>query len=192
MARWLTTAALVALTTGTAAAGEATKAARDHVEGEYAGVSPGVRPLAVREGKVKPRPAAKATLLWIGFGANAGGGADVWFQTATPLEADQRVDGQTLVVFLPGLTRQVANTRRAIETAYFDNPIARITTRKVKAQRKRKGVKATPAGVEVRIQFKNPRDAAPGSLKVATEADGLNYTYLSFPKGTPVEGDPAS
>lgn len=171
------------LTTG-GLVGPAMAESKIHLEGEYAGVSPGVRPLAVREGRSKDKAPPKSTLLWIGFSARADEGADVWFQTAEPVTVDQSIDGQTLVVFFPGLRAQVQNTRRPIDTSYFDNPIARISARTVKASRARKGKPAQAAGVEVRISFKNPRDAAPGSLRTATEADGRAYTYLSFARGT--------
>ncbi|HRC58438.1 MAG TPA: hypothetical protein PKU97_21095, partial [Kofleriaceae bacterium] len=57
------------------------------------------------------------------------------------------------------------------------SPLARITSRLVRRSGKR------PRGVELRIVFKNPKDARQGTLRTATEADGLFYAYLTFPEG---------
>jgi hypothetical protein len=148
-------------------------------EGEYTGAKPGVRP-GQNEGhpQKKPRP---GVLSWIGFEATEGGGATVWLQAASSLEVDQRVEGGTLVVQVTGVKRLVRNLRRHVDTRFFANPLARITAKPVSARRARKGRPARQAGVEVRIQFKNPKDAKEASVRTATEADGLNYVYLSFP-----------
>jgi hypothetical protein len=148
-------------------------------EGEYTGAKPGVRPGA-NEGhpQKKPKP---GVLSWIGFEASEGGGATVWLQAASSLEVDQSVEGSTLVVQVGGVKRLVRNLRRHVDTRFFANPLAQITARVVSARRARKGRPARSAGVEVRIQFKNPKDAKEAAVRTATEADGLNYVYLSFP-----------
>jgi hypothetical protein len=112
----------------------------------------------------------------VGFAAKDGG-AEVFFQSATKFEVSQELSGGALIVHLAGLTRQVTNTRRPIDTRFFDNPLARIT-----AQPGKRG-KRGKRGVDVRIVFKNPKDARQGTLRTATEADGLFYAYLSFPEG---------
>lgn len=140
-----------------------------HKEGEYTGVTPGKK---VEAGK----RVGKGTLSWVGFAAKDGG-AEVFFQSATKFEVEQAVEGSTLVVKLSGLTRQVTNTRRPIDTRFFDNPLARITAQPGKRARRGK------RGIDVRIVFKNPKDARAGTLRTATEADGLFYAYLSFPEG---------
>lgn len=142
-------------------------------EGDYTGVSPGQPPSP--EGKPR-RALRKGTLSWIGFQPKDGG-AEVFLQSPTKFELEQRMEGSTLVVHLAGLTGQVHNTRRAIDTRFFDNPLARITSRLVRRSGKR------PRGVELRIVFKNPKDARQGTLRTATEADGLFYAYLTFPEG---------
>jgi hypothetical protein len=135
-------------------------------EGEYGGVTPGQKP----EGKQKRPP--RGTLSWIGFEPKDGG-AQLFFQSVAPFQVTQRVVGSTLIATLT-LTKLGTNTWRRIDTRFFDNPLAAVD-----AKRARKGRK-----IEVHIKFKNPKDAREGSLRTATEADGMFYAYLSFPAGT--------
>lgn len=143
-----------------------------HREGEYGGVIPGQKPDKPKKAK---RPPAKGTLTWIGFEAKDGG-AQLFFQSVAPFQVTQKVVGSTLVVNLD-LTKLASNTWRKIDTRFFDNPLSGVVA---KATRGRKG-----RGIEVRISFRNPKDAREGTLRTATEADGMYYAYLSFPEGTP-------
>jgi hypothetical protein len=148
-----------------------------HREGEYTGVVPG----EATETKRPRRAVKKATLSWVGFSARDGG-AEVFLQAPSAFTISQEVEGSALVVHLAGLTRQVTNTRRPIDTRFFDNPLARIV-----AQPARRG-KKRGRGIEVRITFKNPKDARAAALRTATEADGFFYAYLTFPEGADGEG----
>src|SRR5262249_36535730 len=115
--------------------------------------------------KSKKTP-AKGTLSWIGFEPK-NGTSEVFFQSVAPFDVSQHVDKGVLVVDL-ALTRLGQNTWRPIDTHFFETPIARIT-----AKRARKGV-------EVRIAFKDPKDAKQGTVRTATEPDGMYYAYLDF------------
>jgi hypothetical protein len=159
-----------------------------HKEGQYGGVTPGEAPLHDTSAKpARPRrPPPKGTLTWIGFEAKDGG-AEVFFQAVAAFELTQRVEGGTLVVHL-GLPRLGHNTWRQIDTRFFDNPLAGIVARPVRAARATKDRPAHAAGIEARITFKNPRDTREATVRTATEADGMYYAYLSFPEGT---GGPA-
>ena len=139
-------------------------------EGDYGGVQPGEGKKPDTSKKPKKAP-PKGTLSWIGF-ETKGGGSDVFFQSVAAFSVNQRVDGGALVVTLSGLTKLGHNTWRPIDTRFFDTPIARITAKK-------KG-----KGIEVRVAFKNAKDATQGSVKTATEADGMYYAYLSFAGGS--------
>jgi hypothetical protein len=153
-----------------------------HKEGEYSGVIPGQKPdTATRPAKPK-RPPPKGTLTWIGFEAKDGG-AQLFFQSVGAFQVTQKVVGSTVVATLD-LTKLASNTWRKIDTRFFDNPLAGVVA---KAMRGRKG-----RGIEVRISFKNAKDAREGSLRTATEADGMYYAYLSFPEGTPTASDPST
>jgi hypothetical protein len=141
-----------------------------NAEGEYGGVQPG-------EGK-KPEPSKKpkkappkGTLSWIGFEQKEGG-SQVFFQSIAPFEVNQRVDKGVVVVTLSGLSKLGHNTWRPIDTRFFDTPLSRITAKK-------KG-----KAIEVRIAFKNGKDAAQGSVKTSTEADGMYYAYVTFAGGS--------
>jgi hypothetical protein len=141
-----------------------------HGEGDYSGVKPGVAP-------TKPkRPPPKGTLSWIGFEAK-NGGAEIFLQSVAPFEVAQHVENGALVVDLGGLDKLGQNTWREVDARFFDTPIARMTAKHVGASHGHK------AGLEVRITFKNAKDAHEGSLRSANEADGMYYQYLSFGGG---------
>jgi hypothetical protein len=142
-------------------AGPAT--AQQHQEGDYGGVQPGHKPET--GGKPKKAP-AKGTLSWVGFEPK-NGASEVFFQSVAPFDVSQHLDKGVLVVDL-ALTRLGQNTWRPIDTRFFDTPIARITAKRGKK------------GIEVRIAFKDPKDAKQGTLRTATEADGMYYAYLDF------------
>ncbi|MGH9884497.1 MAG: hypothetical protein ACREBE_03155 [bacterium] len=159
-----------------------------HREGEYGGVTPGqTQPqnTTVSHGTrpIKPkRPPPKGTLTWIGFEAKDGG-AEVFFQSVAPFEISQRLDGGALVVHL-ALPRLGHNTWRQIDTRFFDNPLSGIVARTVGAARATKDRAGHGAGIDARIAFKNAKDAKEGTVRSATEADGMYYAYLRFPPGT--------
>jgi len=155
-----------------------------HKEGEYGGVTPGEtqpRDTAAKPARAK-RPAPKGTLTWIGFEAKDGG-AQVFFQSVAPFELTQHVEGAHLVVHLR-LTRLGPNTWRQIDTRFFDNPLSGVVAKAVSAARATKAHPGRSAGIEARIAFKNAKDVKEATVRSATEADGLYYTYLSFPEGT--------
>lgn len=147
-----------------------------HKEGEYGGVNPTgeTRPEPGKPGKPR-RPPPKGTLTWVGFEAKDGG-AQVFLQSVAPFTVGQRLEGSTLVVSVD-LSRLAGNTWRPIDTRFFDNPLARIVASKPKGKGRGK------AGLEVRITFKNPKDAREGTVRSETGPDGMAYVYLTFPEG---------
>ena len=154
-----------------------------HAEGQYGGVVPG-QPRRAEPPHKSPRPPPKGTLAWVGFEAN-GGGSQLFLQSAGPFELSQHVEGGVLVVHLTGLSRLGQNTWRPIDTRFFDTPVARVTARRVGAG------KGHGAGIEVRVAFKNAKDAKEAGYRSATEADGLYYAYLTFGGGS-AAGAPSS
>jgi hypothetical protein len=161
-----------------------------HREGQYGGVTPGeVQPHDPSGKPARPRhPPPRGTLTWIGFTAKDGG-AEVFFQSVAPFEVSQRLEGGALIVHL-GLTHLGPNTGRQVDTRFFDNPLSGIAARTVGAVRATRARPAHGAGIDVRIAFKNPRDAREATLRTATEADGMSYAYLTFPEGA--EARPAA
>ncbi len=153
-----------------------------HPEGDYGGVDPAHPNAGKSEPHKTKRPPAKGTLAWIGFEAK-NGGADVFFQSVAPFEVAQHVENGTLVVELSGLDRMGQQTARPIDAHFFDSPVARIAARRVGAARASKNGPGHGAGIEVRIAFKNSKDAHEATMRSATEADGMYYAYLSFGGG---------
>ncbi len=154
-----------------------------HKEGDYGGVTPGEAPRPDPGKPPKPkRPPPKGTLTWVGFEAKDGG-AQVFFQSVAPFEISQHLEGNALVVHL-NLTRLGHNTWRQVDTRFFDNPLSGIVARTVGASRGGKGQPAHGAGIDARITFKSAKDAREGTVRTATEADGMYYVYLTFPAGS--------
>lgn len=146
-----------------------------HKEGEYGGVVPGQKAeTPTRPAKAK-RPPPKGTLTWIGFEAKDGG-AQLFLQSTGAFQVTQKVVGATLVATLD-LTRLGTNTWRQVDTRFFDNPLAGVIAKPLRRKK----------GIEVRINFKNAKDAREGAVRTATEADGMYYAYLSFPEGSASE-----
>lgn len=142
-----------------------------NAEGDYGGVHPG-QPRKPDPGKKPRRPPPKGTLAWIGFEAKDGG-AEVFLQSAAAFEVSQRLDGGVLVVTLNGVSRLGANTSRPIDTRFFETALARITARK-------KG-----RGIEVRVAFKNPKEATQGTVRTSVDTDGTYFVHLTFPGAAP-------
>ena len=140
-----------------------------NAEGEYGGVQPGEAKKPAAGKKVK-RPPPKGTLSWVGF-ETKDGSTDVFFQSVASFQVSQRVENGALVITLGGLSKLGHNTWRPIDTRFFETPISRITAKK-------KG-----KGVEVRIAFKNAKDAAQAEVRSSTEADGMYYAHLTFAGG---------
>jgi len=141
-----------------------------NAEGEYGGVQPDEGKKPEPKPKKTKKPPPKGTLSWLGF-ETKDGGSQVFFQSVAAFEITQRVDKGVVVVTLSGLSKLGHNTWRPVDTRFFDTPIARITAKK-------KG-----KTIEARVVFKNGKEAAQGSVRTSTEADGMYYAYLTFAGG---------
>jgi hypothetical protein len=145
-------------------------------EGEYGGVWPGHPPRAHEGKNIKPPKAG--TLAWVGFQQGT-----IFLQAGSAIAYTQHVEGKQLVVHLTGVKRFGRQVGRALDTRFFDTPISRVTVKKVKKRKAKKGVPARAAGVEVRISFKDPATVAEASIRSNIEADGLFYMYISLGGG---------
>jgi hypothetical protein len=163
-------------------------AAATHGEGDYGGVAPD-HP-GKPDATTKQKKSLPGTLSWIGFEAKDGG-AEIFLQSVAAFELSQHVEGNTLVIDTP-LSRLGQNTWRDVDTRYFDSPIAHVIARHVGAARATKLGPPHGAGIEVRVVFKNAKDAHEAAVRSATEADGMYYAYLSFPGSAaqPTTADP--
>jgi hypothetical protein len=153
-------------------------------EGDYGGVTP-----AEASTKAK-RPRRKKGLQWIGFQPREGGGR-VFVMAGEEMPYSQAVAGGALLVELPGARFGSRNATRPLDTRFFGSTVARIVPRRVGARRAGKGQPAHKAGVELRIEFKNPADAAEATVSAKVEQDGYFYVYLDFPAAAP-STDPAA
>jgi hypothetical protein len=163
-----------------------------HREGDYGGVE-GDRSQPT-DPSVKPKPRRvppKGTLSWIGFEVKDGG-SEVFFQSPAAFDLTQHVENGQLVIELGNLNQLGQNTWRPIDTHFFDNPLSRIEARRVGAARATKSAAAHGAGIEVRITFKTPGDAAEGTFRSSQESDGYYYAYLSFGASSGGSGGTAS
>ena len=150
-------------------AGTASAQVPTHPEGQYGGVEPG-HPAKPEPGKKAKKPPPKGTLSWIGFEAKDGG-TQLFFQSVAPFNVTQHLEKDTLVIELD-LNRLGQNTWRQLDTRFFDTPISRIIARKARKK-----------GLEVRVTFKNPKDAKEAAMRNTTEGDGFSYVYLTFAGG---------
>ena len=73
-----------------------------------------------------------------------------------------------------GLQRLGPNTWRQVDTRFFDNPLSGVTAKAARGKR----------AIEVKVAFKNPKDARQATVSTKTEVDGMYYAYLTFPPGT--------
>ncbi len=162
-----------------------------HPEGTYGGVVPGQKsePSSTRSAKPKRLP-SKGTLSWIGFEAKDGG-AQLFFQSVAAFNVTQQVIGNHLHVYL-SLPRLGQNTWRQIDTRFFDNPLVGVIARPTRAAKATKDRPGHGAGIEVRVSFKNPKDAKDATFRTATEPDGMYYAYLAFPEGADAAVQPAT
>jgi hypothetical protein len=120
------------------------------------------------------KPPPKGTLAWVGFEAKSGG-TELFFQSVAAFDVSQRLENNTLVIDLNGLTKLGQNTWRQLDTRFFDTPISRIVAGYGKGKH--------GAPIEVRVTFKNPKDAAQAQMRTSTEPDGYFYAYLTFAGG---------
>ena len=151
--------------------------ASTHQEGDYGGVAPD-HPGRPDPNQKPKKPPPRGTLSWIGFEAKDGG-AQIFLQSVAAFEVSQHVEGATLVIDTP-LVRLGQNTWRDVDTRFFDSPVAHIVARRVGAARATKNAPAHGAGIEVRVVFKNAKDAREATVRTATEADGMYYAYLAI------------
>ncbi len=152
--------------------------------GDYDGVRAGassIRPPGARgKNRGKDRPAA----YWVGFEPRAGGTTRVFVQLGTDVEAQQWVEGNSLVVHLPKIRIGNRTVARFLDTRYFDTAIRTIRIKNARPRRPNKAHPGHGKGLQLRFDFKNPADVGQASSSVQTEADGYRYLYLDFVAGT--------
>jgi hypothetical protein len=147
-----------------------------HREGDYGGVTPerAKNPEAKGHAARKGRRAANRLLVtWVGFEAREGGAARVFLRLSADATYEQKLVGDSVVVFVAGARLGQRNHGRFIDTSFFDTAIARVQGKNVPARR------GSKAGVELTVHFKKGAAKLP-DIKSETGADGDRYLFLDF------------
>lgn len=156
--------------------------ARARAAGDYQGVVPG------GEAEIRPAKGLPANrITWLGFQPRADGSARLFIQLTSEASYTQEVKDGVLVIKLEGVRFQRTRRGRRLDTRYFDTALAQVTSRRVHKRRARRSSPAQTAGVELRIEFKNPPDVREAQATMQAEEDGYHYLYLDFgPSGVRV------
>lgn len=142
-------------------------------KGEYSGVKPGDSPYKAPK---KPRN----LVSWIGYQPLEGGASRVFVQLTDEVPWSQRLEGNVLVVKLDGVKYRNRNVSRRLDMRFFDSALRQVRSKRVYKQRARKNRPAQTPGIELRIEFKTPADAAQATATVRAEKDGYHYLLLDF------------
>ena len=152
--------------------------------GDYDGVRSGSSSITPPGARGKNRGKNRPVAYWVGFESREGGSARVFVQLGTSVNAEQWVEGNSLVVHLPKIRIGNRTVQRFLDTRYFDTSIKQIRVKNARARRAKAGKPAHSSGLQLFFDFKNPADLGKASLDVQTEADGYTYLYLDFGAGT--------
>jgi len=148
------------------------QAPQPNKEGEYGGVTPGKSTLKGTK--------RKNQVSWIGFQPQADGSTRLFVQLSNDVEFSQEVRKGVLVVHLDGARYRNRNAQRRLDTRFFATTLRQVTSRRVGKRRARGDRPARTAGIEVRIQFKDPQQARVANAEMVREKDGFHYLFLDF------------
>lgn len=191
-------AVLFALTLSLAARAEAqgtatiTPSGTPHPLSEYSGVTPGEgdRPPAegrIGRGTARGRRRAPATVVtWPGFQpASPGGGTRFFVQTSAPITTTTTSSPGRVEITFPNARTHLGNTRRWLETEFFDTPVLR-------AHFERRGRHDLVLVFFLRnaLGGGSPVSATP-TVTTGTDSSGYFFTYIDFPAGRWIE-DPVA
>jgi hypothetical protein len=156
--------------------------------GAYAGVEPGeAQPppafhrVARRRGRRR-----RAVLTWPGFTPLGDGGSRFFVQTTEPRVTETHIEQGRIVIVFPDSTTHVRNSRRWLETRFFNTPVRR-------ARLERRGRRDMALVLHL-------REGVTVSPRVTTQAapgGSFHYVYVDFPPGdyapvvTPAPGEPS-
>lgn len=148
-------------------------------EGQYGGVVPDREPDP--DDTRRTRRKRKNAVSWIGFQPQDGGRARVFVRMANELEYAQHLAGNVLYINIAGARYRHRNTLRRLDMRHFETALETVTSKRVSRRRARKGKHARKRGIELRISFKDAKDAREAAASLAAGKDGYTYLYLDFP-----------
>ena len=142
--------------------------------GVYAGVEPGEAqpPPAFRRVVRREQRARAQILTWPGFSPLGDGGSRFFVQTTQPVRAEVHAEQTRIVVVFPNTSVHLRNSRRWLETRFFNTPVTRA-----RLERRRGGAMALVLHLRSGLVM-NPRlssEVSPGG--------NFHYTYIDFPPG---------
>ncbi len=143
--------------------------------GDYQGVAPGQEAPPGH----RPRRGKFPLVTWVGFQLQEGGGSRVFIQLDRDVSHHETLKNGVLVVTLEKARYANTNSRRFLDTRFFETPVERITTQP--SRRGRKGSRA--GGIEIAIRFKNPAEARDLAPTKSIGKDGM--VYIVFELGPP-------
>jgi hypothetical protein len=163
---------------------KAKKEKKESELGDYDGVRSGNSPIRPPGARGKNRGKDKPVAYWVGFEPRDGGTSRIFVQLGSEVASQQWIEGNSLVVHLPGIRIGNRNVTRYLDTRYFDTAIRTIRVKNAGPRRPNKAHPGHGRGMQLHFNFKNPVDIGQASSSVQTEADGYRYLYLDFVAGT--------
>ena len=153
----------------------------DAPAGKYQGVAPGHS----SEGR-RPRRGRTPTVTWLGFQPQPGGAARVFVQLDRELVHPQKIEGGAVVISLTGARVAHSNSRRFLDTRFFDTPVDRVSIESAGAgagagARHRRGPHRSLRGLDLVIRFKHPAEARQLAASVTAAKDGYTYLMVEVP-----------
>lgn len=141
-----------------------------HALREYGGVTPGRpnTPPAMRRVTARRGASARTTILtWPGFQMRPDGGSRFFVQTNAPVATRVATSRGRLEVIFPNTAIHVGNSRRYLETAYFETPVQRAHLER--------------RGRDMVLVMTMRADVTP-QISSGAEA-GFSFTYIDFAAG---------
>jgi len=143
-----------------------------HATGDYAGVAPENQHTPPRHGAVQ-RSQAGTLITWPGFQMRADGGSRFFLQVSHPPQTELvRTEGR-FELLVRGTSTHVRNTRRPLETRFFNTPVTRA-----RLERRSR---------DLAFVFDLRADVTP-TVSQQAGANGYHFVIVDFPAGTYVEG----
>jgi hypothetical protein len=146
--------------------------------GTYQGVAPAEGAARGAAERHRPRAGGAPRVTWLGFQPTPGGGARVFVRLDRDVRHAERVQDGALVVSLGGARAARANTRRFLDTRFFDTPVERVALERARA---RPGERGRGRGLELVIRFKSAAGARPIAAETSAGADGFTYLLVDVP-----------
>jgi hypothetical protein len=145
-----------------------------HPVTEYGGVTPGLpnpppRVAALRGRRTGGTARARGEIIaWPGFQMQPSGGSRFFVQTTGPVTTEIRASAGRVEIVFHDTTIHLANSRRWLETQYFDTPVLRA-----RLERRRRDM----------VLVMQLRAAVTPVVTTGADPTGFTFTYIDFASG---------